>query len=244
MQIAICEDDQLYIDGISRACKEWQQIHNCTTLTIKQFNTPESLLDYWEKRGRRQIDLFFLDIEFTYMNGFDLAKEIRQTDTVTPIVFVTNSKNYMLAGYELSIYRYLVKPVQNDAIFNCLDHAFSILNSSAQDSVILDKTGGVIRVPIKDILYLSYGLHSVIIHKTTRGELVSTLYESFDQFSSSLPANHFVRCHRGYIVNLQYICQYTRTKLYLINDEEIPIGKNYQDNALDTIHKYFLGEII
>ena len=46
---------------------------------------------------------------------------------------------------------------------------------------------------------------------------------------SALPSDRFMRVHRSYIVNLNHVKGYARGRVYLDNDEYVPISVNYRD---------------
>ncbi|MFN3528402.1 MAG: response regulator transcription factor [Bacteroidia bacterium] len=65
-----------------------------------------------------EYDLLILDIMMPLKDGFSLAKEIRKTDSETPIIFVTarSMKEDVLKGFELGADDYLTKPFSMDEL--------------------------------------------------------------------------------------------------------------------------------
>ena len=53
------------------------------------------------------------------------------------------------------------------------------------------------------------------------------IYESLDSILSRLPEN-FVRCHTGFIVNLDYVVSIHADYLMMKNDRKISIGRTYK----------------
>ena len=60
-----------------------------------------------------------------------------------------------------------------------------------------------------------------------------TTRETISSFEQSLPET-FVRIHRSYIVNLDYITEFSN-KSVTIGDEELPISRTYKNTALKFI---------
>ena len=54
---------------------------------------------------------------------------------------------------------------------------------------------------------------------------------------STLPSDIFMRVHRSYIINLNYIKSYGRGRIYLSNDEYVPLGLNYRDSFRKYIER-------
>lgn len=66
----------------------------------------------WDAYSQGQFDLLILDVMMPVKDGFTLAKEIRQQDKSTPIMFLTakSMKQDTLAGFEHGADDYLTKP--------------------------------------------------------------------------------------------------------------------------------------
>ncbi len=68
-------------------------------------------------------DLMITDIKMPHMNGIELVKKIREDDTKTHIIMVTayTEVNFMLEAIELSLLRYIVKPMTETKLFDALE---------------------------------------------------------------------------------------------------------------------------
>jgi DNA-binding response OmpR family regulator len=70
-------------------------------------------------------DIIFTDIDMQGMNGLEFVKEIREEDTLTPIVVLTafKTESFLLDAVSLHLELYLIKPISyqelKDALFNC-----------------------------------------------------------------------------------------------------------------------------
>ena len=53
---------------------------------------------------------------------------------------------------------------------------------------------------------------------------------------NSLHPSQFMRVHRSYIINLKYISGYTRGRVFLSNDDYVPIGDNYKEQFINYIN--------
>ena len=93
----------------------------------------------------------------------------------------------------------------------------------------------------RDIRYVVSGIHSVKYAKTNGEMLKEGLPFSFESFAESFPGT-FLRCHRGYLVNLQYVYAYSRNLIRMDDGTEIPIGRYYQENTWKKLHKWFMDE--
>lgn len=240
MNVAICEDEAVYASGMQDAVQAWARAREDAGVQALVYASAEDLWEDWE-RGR-VFDALFLDIEFQDMSGFELAQRIRSADPYIPIIFVTNSSQYLAQGYEVSAYRYLRKPICQQEISACLDHCRQYMQTMACDGFAISRKGLTIRLPYRDVLYIMSGIHSVHIYTRFGRNYQVPLKGTFAHYASTFPQTSFLRCHRGYIVNLMHACQYTQKAIQLDTGVEIPIGRNFLDESLARLQQYFYRE--
>ena len=70
-------------------------------------------------------------------NGIDVAKEIRNYCKDAIIVFTTSSKEFAIDAFEVNAYHYLLKPLNQKKVFECIDKIISLtLNKAFEKSPI------------------------------------------------------------------------------------------------------------
>jgi DNA-binding LytR/AlgR family response regulator len=242
MVIAVCEDDRIFVDGMRIAIQTWAQARGHQGIQVICYTSADDLWDDWEKK--RVFDALFLDIEFPHMSGFELATRIRQEDPYIPIIFVSNTDSYLQQGYTVSAYRYLRKPIQTEEIHLCLDHCYRHSMTMRHEGFTLSKPGCMLRIPYRDVLFIQAGIHSIHLSTRENGDLTFPLKGSFESFAQSLPKDFFLRCHRGYIVNLMHVSKFTPKSITLYSNVEIPIGRSYLKPATARLQQYFFKEAL
>ncbi len=75
------------------------------------------------------IDLVFLDIKMTDMNGFDILKKINP-EKLPIIVFVTAFDNFAVKAFEVKAIDFLLKPYKIERFYEALSRAVSKLNQA------------------------------------------------------------------------------------------------------------------
>lgn len=76
-------------------------------------------------------DIVITDIKMPRLSGIDLVKKIRKTDEKTQIIIISAHTDVddMLEAVELSLVRYIVKPITETKLFEALDRFLEIKKS-------------------------------------------------------------------------------------------------------------------
>ena len=199
IKIAICDDEQRQAEYIRTLVGKWAD-ENTINITVDMFESAEKFKNAWKNGERRVFDILLLDIQMNGQNGIELAKEIRQSDEKSIIIFITGFPDYMPEGYDVSALHYLMKPIKEDKFYEVLDKAYKSL---AQENKTLSITiDGVLHLlPLMEIRYIEAQNHYVII-KTLSQEYKAKM--NLSEIEKSLD-NSFFRCQRSFIVNLRFI---------------------------------------
>ena len=96
---------------------------------FKKVYESDSAEEGWELYGTHHPDVLLLDINLRGMSGIELATLVRQHDTKTRILISTayTNKEFMLQAIELSLTRYLVKPMTNEDLGMALEKCWQEL---------------------------------------------------------------------------------------------------------------------
>lgn len=115
-KILIVEDEQLIAEGLAIIINS---INSKIETTITGY--AKEALDYAKNN---YYDIFLLDIQLLDYSGFELAKEIRDTDRykLTPIIFITAiPARELMAFKEIHCYDYIVKPFKKEEVKSVLE---------------------------------------------------------------------------------------------------------------------------
>jgi len=165
-------------------------------------------------------DLIFLDIQLPKLTGFEVLELI---DHMPVIVFTTAYDQYAIQAFEKNAADYLLKPFSEERFTSAIQKAMDKLavrqNDSAtvkkmvdylsSESTLLDrivvKTNSAIKViPLDQVIYIEAQDDYVMIYTPSGKHLKEKTMKFFEMH---LPDRQFVRIHRSYIVNIDYIVQ-------------------------------------
>ena len=124
MIIAVFDDRKKDRDELVGIISSWAEEKGHADVIIRQFSTIDNLRFALE--DYRQPDIFFLDI-MTPENtsaGFVLAEHIHSVNPQASIIFTTNSREYISNAFEISAFRYLLKPLDAARVCSALDQLY------------------------------------------------------------------------------------------------------------------------
>ena len=113
-------------------------------------------------RAGVRYDIVYLDINMDGMNGIQIARKIRQTDTGTNIIFSTAFIKYAIEGYQVDAIRYLLKtdPKYRELIIESLDAVFEKINYKPKEVMFKFREGSR-SINLDKLLYTESSLHTL-----------------------------------------------------------------------------------
>lgn len=239
MNIIICDDDSCYQAAISDAVARWSAARCLNSAVVTRcFSSTE---DLWEaRRNGLAVDVAFLDIEIPgELSGLEIAKLMREADSQIAIVFVTNYSEYACDGYSVNALRYFMKPISDAQLFECLDIAYRQWDYAQESSIFIDVRKQKIVLPYKQLLYVEARAHYLVIYRTHQKPI--EIRCRISDILEKLPDKLFIQCHRGFVVNMLYVRNVSRTALTLAGARQIPVGSKYMESVFEKLKQYYQG---
>ena len=181
---------------------------------IEAYSTGEELL----ASGKR-FDIVFLDIQ---MNGIEAARNLRQRQEDTVLIFITGIKEYVFDALDLYAFHYLLKPVDEGKFAEVLERATGEAKKKKEKKCLFIKTRNLM-LDQSDILYIESRAKKLEIH-TAGADKAIEIYAAMDELERQLWEG-FYRCHRAYIVNMAHITEYDNESITLTNGDKVYLTK-------------------
>ena len=236
MRVAILEDDlsnaSSLIDHLDRFSKE-----NDIVIDHTHFENGMDFLNPY----RACFDVIFLDIEMPLINGIETAKQIRKYDPDVLIIFITYMAQYAIEGYSVQALDYILKPVGYYPFSMKMKQVVNIISSRQSESLIISNQSGKVRIPLNHLKYIEVKDHTLYYY-TTDECFHSTSHPSLAKLAQKLAPHGFVRCHQGYLVNLQFVQKFEKNSVQIGNDL-LPMSRTYYKNFTQSLLNYW-GEHI
>ena len=221
MKIALCDDEQVHSTVLKKIIQRWATSQE-QLINTYVYESAEAFLTEVSKGAK--FDLAFLDIRMGGMSGVELAKLIRTRDMNMIIVFVTSFFDYVLEGYEVSAYRFLVKPVTEKKILETLNAVSDIMKRRRTGSYTISTGEATFSIAKSDIVYFTTDHHYLNVHTFKEVHRIrGKLSQLADEFAKPV----FMKCNRGVLLNVEHISCIHKNRVVMINKEVIPLARGY-----------------
>ena len=231
MDCIIIDDEETARVIIKTLCNE---IENLTI--IDEFPNAIEAIKFLNEN---EIDLIFLDIHMPEFNGLDLIKSLKNPPK---IILTTSDKKFAIEAFEYDcIVDYLLKPIEiprfEKAILKIEKQQaakISNTNSSAlnyKNDFYVNIDRRLIKIDLTQI-YLIEAKGDYIHIKTDEKNYV--VHSTLKKIEEKLPASHFIKVHRSYIINLKKIIDIEDNSV-LIKKDVIPVSRSNRPKLMKRL---------
>jgi len=197
-----------------------------------------------------QPQLVFLDVEMPFGNAFDILEECQDQKFET--IFVTAYAEYSLKALNRSAAYYILKPIDINELIAAVNKVQDAISKTEefnrtqillqnlklkpeQQQIILPTLQGFDVIKTSSITKLQAKGNFTEVHLTDGSfKLICKFLKHFDD----LLEFPFIRVHRSFIVNLNFIKSYSRGAggyVTLVDGSEIEVSSTYKDQFLKTM---------
>ncbi len=228
--IAICDDDKTICAQIENAILNNLQDFD-DKIEIEVYNSACELFAQM-KKGEKY-SLVFLDIEIPDMTGIELSNNIRNymDDFNTQIVFISGSEMYYRQLFDVQPLHFIIKPIDESVLIKDVKLALKLCAKKEMNFVYsIAKTQ--YKLPVEDIMYVESEGRKIIL--TTHDDCVK-FYSTMDDVQKKLKAKHFMRIHRAFIVNYNFVKKMNYDYIEMIDGKEFAVGRLFKKSLKDNI---------
>ena len=237
IRIAICDDSSAFLHQAKFLIEHWDA-PAARSIVTELFEDADALLS---AHSQKPFDIILLDIVMPLLNGIDAAKELREKDKTVKIIFLTTTTEFAIDSYAVKASNYLLKPVNPDTLFACLDELICDLQSIGK-SIVVKGTDATHRIVLSDIEYVEAQLKHTVFFLKEKQKIESA--EPFYTYENILVLDDgFFKCHRSYIVNIHNIDKFSHTQIVTHSGFCIPISRSCQKNFDDSYFRVFFGKV-
>ena len=234
MKIAICEDDTTQQNILTAALDSYRTPAG----EHVQYDVYHNGLDLLASINTHPYNVLLLDILMPGFTGMDTAREIRESNEKIPIIFLTTSQEFAVESYRVHAFDYLMKPVDQNALFETLDRAFSMTESTLEKSILVQTAKAVYVLSLSQIEFVEINNRTLSFHLID-GTVKSISGRLSDYEEALLKHPEFLKIHRSYIINIYLMKALIQMSFITVTGNEIPISRN----LLPAIQKRYIEHL-
>lgn len=199
----------------------------------------ENAKDAFNAIENQAIDVLFLDIDMPEMTGFEFRKKM---DKVPVCIFITAHPEHALESFNLETLDFIVKPIKADRFSQTVNRIeqFMALRRKADlfeasfgtDTVTIKEGHEQSKIQLKDIIYLE-GLKDYTLIITSQKR--HCVLQSIGNLLKDPNFKFFIRTHRSYAIQKQYIKAVRPQEILMKNDIIIPVGRSFKENLKELL---------
>ena len=172
------------------------------------------------------VDILFLDIQMPVLSGMGLLKSISRKPAT---IFTTAYAQHAHEAFDLDAIDYLLKPYSYERFLHAVDKARFAIQARDPAGALPDghlqvkADRRIVKIPYAEIVYIEGWKEYVKIY--TEHQKIITL-ESLNKLEQTLPAAHFLRTHKSYIVGRRFVRSLEGDELALsVEGARVPVAR-------------------
>ena len=227
MTVAICDDENTFVKQVQQMLNQYGNDNNII-LETDTFNNGKELIS--ELKSGTKFDLVLLDICMPDVDGINVGKCIRDIlkDNITQIVYISSNEQYAMELFQIRPMNFLIKPVDKEHIYKMMDVARKLIGEG--DVCLTFKTGrGSRKIGLHDIRYISIDGRKTVVFLADGNK--EECYGKIDEVYDKVKNNNFVRVHKSYIVNCNYVNRILPGEIVMDDGKTIPVSRSWKEEV-------------
>ena len=218
MKLAICDNEKNDLLQIKKLVLEYCKKNNYF-FEIFTYQDYKELLHCID-----DFNYIILDVLLDDLTGIQLAKEIHNINKDVKIIFCSINPEYSIEAFEVNAFRYLVKPINKQKLFEYLDEIRK--NEKEAQITLIDCQQKKYTINILDICYIDMTGHLSTIH--LKNKFTITIRKSMKEWMLLLNEYYFYLTYKGVLVNLKYVSSIEKDIVILKNGDSVYLSSKYR----------------
>lgn len=230
IKFAICDDEPYMAQEIANQLSRYMNGKQITSYCVSSFQNGCSLLE-----SDCNFDIVFLDIQMEHLNGMETAKMLRQRKNHSLLIFVTVLKEYVFDAFEVEAFDYLLKPLDSGHFKRTMDRIIKSLQQRETKNIVVQRGTSCDVILLAEIVYFEVQGRKIYIHQ--RSGKITDYYDKLDDLAQRIDGRFF-RCHRSYLVNIEYVRGCNAGQVILSQGNKIPVSRLRERDLTQALLRY------
>ena len=225
--ILICSKEEKERMQLKEVSKEFIAYTSDERLEIQSLETSHQLSTYLLEKPL--LDAAYLDV--TIDGGILAAEKVSKENSTAALLIIADEtiSPIMYMKPAIMAASLLLRPITKGQADTAVKEILSLVfhKEKTEEVFIIDNREGKVRVPYDRICYFEARDKKIFVCLESKEY---GFYETMGKLEEQLP-EHFLRCHRGFIVNTRKIekVNLTKNEIVLVGQMAIPISRSYRN---------------
>lgn len=234
IRIGICEDIPEELELYQKTVGE---IMNSLSKNAKLFcfQSGEDLLCEIDLTGN--MDILFLDVELSGMNGIEVARAIRDRDARAIIIFITGYNQYFHKMMEVHSFSVIKKPLDAGKLAELMEYILQ-MRLNFYDCYMFSYCKKHYRIPLVRIRFFQSDKRLIRISAVPEnsGTEEYVFYGKMEEVEETVNKSdiRFLRIRKSFLVNPLFITEYSANRVILDNGTVLEISRNYKEAVKES----------
>lgn len=222
LKIALCDDDRTALPVIAGAAESAFRNQGIRT-ELQSFRSGKDLLD---ALTTNRFDIILLDIDMPGLDGIEVGRRIREMKNGTQIIFVSECESRVFESFEVQPLGFVRKSnFLNDIAAVVRLYIKTCVQEQTSEYMEFETRSGLLSMKTRQIRYIEGSRNYQMLYLKDQEE-PTEVKMTLDKLEEILESHGFIRIHKGYLVNCQFIQRIQSTSLSLQDGTELPIGRS------------------
>lgn len=237
MHLILCDDDNVFLDKLETRIRGLCQKHGIA-VEMERYDSSKKMLE-----GLKDLDtvpVFLIDIDMPEVNGFEVASFLKKWNRECCIGFVSNKDELVFQAFAYHPFFFIRKTHLDEELEPQLLELQKKMGVKVP-KIELQTGRQTVEVALDTIWFVESEKNYLLFYreKDERGDAVRARMK-IAEAEKELEQHGFVRTHKGYLVNMNYVYRLRENEILLLNGKHVPVSRSY----LNQVRMKIMGAVM
>ncbi len=237
MHLILCDDDKVFLDKLETRIRGLCQKHGIA-VEMERYDSSKKMLE-----GLKDLDtvpVFLIDIDMPEVNGFEVASFLKKWNRECCIGFVSNKDELVFQAFAYHPFFFIRKTHLDEELEPQLLELQKRMGVEVP-KIELQTGRQVVEVALDTIWFVESEKNYLLFYreKDERGDAIRARMK-IAEAEKELEPHGFVRTHKGYLVNMDYVYRLRENEILLLNGKHVPVSRSY----LNQVRMKIMGAVM
>lgn len=237
MHLILCDDDNIFLDKLETRIRGMCQKHGIA-VEMERYDSSKKMLE-----GLKDLDtvpVFLIDIDMPEVNGFAVASFLKKWNRECCIGFVSNKDELVFQAFAYHPFFFIRKTHLDEELEPQLLELQKKMGVKVP-KIELQTGRQTVEVALDTIWFVESEKNYLLFYreKDERGDAVRARMK-IAEAEKELEPHGFVRTHKGYLVNMNYVYRLRENEILLLNGKHVPVSRSY----LNQVRMKIMGAVM